>query len=133
MRKLPFWMDGNIFAPPEAQRAGSAQMQAEPGPFRSRRRANVVQLHFRPHTRIAAKAPAATDVTASPDHAGLRSGCSADRALPGSRSFPGAHHFGIGPSSFVRDVPSEAAWEAKCRFDPSDESRHRTRLAFEAQ
>src|SRR4030088_114670 len=64
----------------------------------------------------------ATDVTASPDHAGLRSGWSADPALPGSRSFPGAHHFGIGASSFVRDVPSGAAWYSNCRFDPSDET-----------
>jgi len=61
----------------------------------------------------------ATVVTASPDHAGLRSGCSAESALPGSH--PGARHFVIGPSSFVRHVPSGAVSYANCRFDRSDE------------
>jgi hypothetical protein len=62
----------------------------------------------------------ATVVTASPDHAGLRSGCSAESALPGSH--PGARHFVIGPSSFVRHVPSGAVSYANCRFDRSDET-----------
>ena len=60
-------------------------------------------------------------VTASPDHAGLRSGCSAESALPGSRSFPGARHRVIGPNSFVRHVPSGAVSYVSCRFDRSDE------------
>ena len=63
----------------------------------------------------------ATVVTASPDHAGLRSGCSAESALPGSRSFPGARHRVIGPNSFVRHVPSGAVSYVSCRFDRSDE------------
>jgi hypothetical protein len=64
----------------------------------------------------------ATVVTASPDHAGLRSGCSAESALPGSRSFPGARHRVIGPNSFVRHVPSGAVSYVSCRFDRSDET-----------
>src|ERR1700730_4175688 len=52
--------------------------------------------------------------------------CSSDRPprrMPrGSRGFLSARHFVIGQSSFVRHVPSEAAWYANCRFDPSDET-----------
>src|SRR5258708_22754562 len=70
----------------------------------------------------------ATVVTASPDHAGLRSGCSAESALPGSH--PGARHFVIGPSSFVRHVPSGAVSYANCRFDRSDETYRNSSLAL---